>query len=68
MELLKHGFREEGFAKSHIFAKIVFGNSRVDFFVFVGGLGDSFSDFFCLGNRLGHLVVLKVTLGILIGT
>ena len=36
--------------------------------MFSGGLGGSFSDFCCLGDRLENCVLLRVTLGILNGT
>ena len=68
LELLGQGFRVEGIEKIIFSQKSLFGDSEVDFLCFLEAFGDRFSDFFCLGNRLGNSVFLKVTLGILDGT
>ena len=49
---LKTRFLAGRYCKNHVFAKIVFWSFENRFFVFFGGPGDSFSDLFCLGNKL----------------
>ena len=52
---LKARFSHRRYCKIHVFAKSFFDDSRVDFSCFLEALGVvflTFSDFFCLGNRL----------------
>ena len=65
---LKTRFSHGRYCKNQVSAKNVYWWFEGRFLVFFGGLGISFSEFFCFGNRLENWAFFQVILGILIGT
>ena len=65
---LKTRFSHGRYCKKQVSAKKVYWWFEGRFLVFFGGLGITFSEFVCFGNRLENWAFFQVILGILIGS